>query len=62
MDNGNKLNLVAHIAQGMLAHPRRYKPRVEDVGMHWHDALMSEAFDLADAAARVAISRGMDDV
>lgn len=36
---------------GMLAHPRRYKPR-EGAPSHWHDAIAQEAYDLADAMER----------
>lgn len=34
---------------GMLAHPTRYKPRPSDAGMHWHDAISKEAYEIADA-------------
>lgn len=35
---------------GMLAHATRYRPRDnEDRGKHWHDAIVSEALDIADA-------------
>lgn len=60
MDDCNKLAMAAHALQGMLAHPRRYKPRDVDAHMHWHDAIATEAFDIADAMARVAVSRGIE--
>jgi hypothetical protein len=34
---------------GMLAHPVRYKPRHSESALHWHDAIASEAYDIADA-------------
>lgn len=34
---------------GMLAHPKRYIPRIHDVGMHWHQAISKEAGEIADA-------------
>lgn len=34
---------------GMLAHPVRYKPRHSECHLHWHDAIASEAYDIADA-------------
>lgn len=44
--------MVTAIVQGMLAHPRRYKPREEDAHMHWHDAIAKEAVDIANAVQR----------
>ena len=35
--------------QGMLAHATRYRPRPEDSGLHWHQAVSREAFQIADA-------------
>lgn len=35
--------------QGMLAHATRYKPRKEDQFLHWHDAIVKEAFEIADS-------------
>lgn len=55
----DKVVIATMLAQGMLAHPKRYKPRAEDAHMDWHDAIATEAFDLADAIARVAASRDM---
>ncbi len=40
---------------GMLAHPTRYKPRHSETHLHWHDAIASESYDIADAM--VAASR-----
>lgn len=37
---------------GMLAHPTRYQPRVSDAGMHWHDAIAREAFEVGEAMDR----------
>lgn len=34
---------------GMLAHPVRYKPRHSECHLHWHDAIASESYDIADA-------------
>lgn len=34
---------------GMLAHPKRYKPRVEDSELHWHRAIAIEAYEIAVA-------------
>jgi len=34
--------------QGMLAHPKRYKPR-QCASSNWHEAIAEEAFQLADA-------------
>lgn len=34
---------------GMLAHPTRYKPRHSECHLHWHAAIASEAYDIADA-------------
>lgn len=54
-----KMQIAVIMAQGMLAHSTRYKPREEDAHMHWHDALAAEAFDIADALARAAAARDM---
>ena len=35
--------------QGMLAHATRYRPRPEDAGLHWHQAVSREAFQIADS-------------
>ncbi len=35
---------------GMLAHPQRYKPRLE--GQNWHDAIATEAYQIAQAMER----------
>lgn len=45
---------------GMLAHPTRYKPRHIECNLHWHDAIASEAYDIADAML-AASSRGKID-
>ena len=41
---------------GMLAHPTRYKPRHIECHLHWHDAIASESYDIADAM--IAAARG----
>lgn len=43
--------------EGMLAHPRRYKPREQDKDLHWHDALATEAYDIAEALNREGTKR-----
>lgn len=40
---------AAKAMQGMLAHSTRYKQRPEDKDLHWHKALVKEAFEVADA-------------
>lgn len=37
--------------RGMLAHPKRYKPRDGATG-NWHDAIAKEAYEIADAMER----------
>ena len=57
MTKQDKMIIATLAMQGMLAHPTRYKPREQDAHMHWHDALATEAFEIADAMARVEIAR-----
>lgn len=38
--------------QGMLAHDRRYHPR--DKGVHWHESISQEAFEIADEMMKIA--------
>lgn len=40
---------AAQAMQGMLAHPTRYKPRPHEAYLHWHTAMASEAYEIADA-------------
>lgn len=47
--------------QGMLAHATRYRPRPEDAGLHWHDALSREAFQIADAFITARETKGDDE-
>ena len=61
MTKYDKMVIATLAMQGMLAHPTRYKPREQDTHMHWHDALATEAFEIADAMARVAIAREAQD-
>ena len=61
MNKYDKMVIATIAMQGMLAHPTRYKPREQDAHMHWHDALATEAFDIADAMARVEIAREVRD-
>ena len=37
------------MAEGMLAHGTRYRPRAQDSHLHWHAALVKEAYEIADA-------------
>lgn len=46
------MKIAISAMQGMLAHPTRYKPRGEDIGKHWHNAIVAEAFDIADVMIR----------
>ena len=41
--------MALHLMAGMLAHPTRYRQRVEDAHLHWHAALAREALDMAQA-------------
>lgn len=47
------LSLRDHFAgqalNGMLAHATRYRPYEKDRGLHWHEAIAIEAYELADA-------------
>jgi hypothetical protein len=49
--NGMSLRDAAALAalQGMLAHSTRYRQRPEDSHLHWHAAILREAFQIADA-------------
>lgn len=40
---------AAKAMQGMLAHGTCYHPREQDSHLHWHQALVKEAFEIADA-------------
>jgi hypothetical protein len=44
---------AAKAMQGMLAHPTRYKPRPHEANLHWHTAMASEAYEIADAMLAV---------
>ena len=39
---------AANALNGMLSHSTRYQPR-EGADMHWHDSIVKEAYELADA-------------
>jgi len=45
-------DLASKAMQGMLSHNKRYKPREQDSGLLWHDALAKESVDIADAMIR----------
>lgn len=53
----DKMKIAISAMQGMLAHPTRYKLRGEDIGKHWHNAIVAEAFDIADVMIREQKSR-----
>lgn len=45
----DRLVIATLAMQGMLAHPTRYKPRQQDDGLTWHQAIAREALEIADA-------------
>ncbi len=58
--------IAYHALEGMLAHARGhhgdrhgYLPRMQDKGLHWHEAIAKEAYEIADAMMR---ERGSDEV
>ena len=52
VDQSSRLDAAAHVLSGMLAHQRRYQPRITDQHLHWHDAIAKEAVQLTDALLR----------
>ncbi|UTD55920.1 hypothetical protein [Halomonas sp. MS1] len=46
--NEQRLAIATAMAQGMLSHSTRYKPR-NGASQNWHEALADEAFEIADA-------------
>ena len=50
--------MITSFVQGMLAHPKRYKPRTEDEGLHWHEAIAKEANELTEAVLE-ELSKGI---
>lgn len=46
---------------GMLAHSTRYHQREQDAGLHWHEAMAREAFDIGQEMAREAHARNLTD-
>jgi hypothetical protein len=44
--------VAAMTMQGMLANPQGYTPKKEHEDLHWHDALVKEAFEIAEAFSR----------
>ena len=52
---GQVERIAAAAMKGMLAHPRRYKPRPCDPE-NWHDALAKEAKEIAAAMIRAGFS------
>jgi hypothetical protein len=56
-----RLMIATFMVQGMLAHSTRYRPRHYtnvDKQPHWHEAIVDEAFELADVLIEKS---GIDD-
>lgn len=59
-ENTNAIVYAGLALTGMLSHATRYHQREEDAGLHWHEAIAREAFDIGQEMAREAKSRGLD--
>ena len=51
---------VSKYTAAWLANPTRYRPRVEDRDLHWHDAIINEANDLFDAQLKARKGEGRE--
>ena len=60
--NRNELRdwFAGQALNGMLAHPKRYRPR-EGRSAHWHKAIAEEAHEIADAMMKERDKHATDD-